>query len=373
MRRVGIVCGAGIVSGKEIMALGLAEGLRSRGFSVEVATSDWGDGEFARRLSAKGFTPHRMRLGFISASLDLECLRMTAVQGLYWPQLVRRYRHFAGLVASGPIVHTNWQHLLLLRPWLQPARDFFWVHDILPTTPRYGRLMRWLDARLAGFIVVSKAVGRSLEAAGIAPQRIQLVYNGIANPFGSALPVRAPLGIGIVGQVAPHKGHADLVRAFSMIAARIPSVDLHIFGAGPPEFEAELRREIESVGLGARVRWHGYEPDRRRVFGSFGVCAVPSRCDESFGLVAVEAGLAQQPVIAVRRGGLAEVVEDGITGVLIEPESGQALADALLTLVLDPERCRAMGVAGRERALTRFGEATFLDTFTRALQGPARG
>jgi hypothetical protein len=82
---VAIVCGAGIVSGKEIMALELAEGLRGEGCEVEVVTSYWGQRRFGRRSRAAGFPTHIMRLGFISATLTFESSRMTAHQMISGP------------------------------------------------------------------------------------------------------------------------------------------------------------------------------------------------------------------------------------------------------------------------------------------------
>ena len=90
MVKVAIVCGGGIVSGKEIMALELAKGLRDTGCEVEVVTSFWGNREFLRRLQDENLRAHIMRLGFISATLNLECLRMTAHQMLFWPGLSPR-------------------------------------------------------------------------------------------------------------------------------------------------------------------------------------------------------------------------------------------------------------------------------------------
>src|ERR1041384_5416768 len=80
MRRIGIVCGAGIVSGKEIMALQLGEGMKSRGYALDFVTSSWGSADFSKRLRELSIAAHVVRIGFISATLTLNCLRMTAHQ-----------------------------------------------------------------------------------------------------------------------------------------------------------------------------------------------------------------------------------------------------------------------------------------------------
>src|SRR6266404_2032823 len=114
MANIAIVCGAGIVSGKEIMALELISGLREQGYVVDVVTSSWGSGEFRRRCEKSGFRTHVMRLGFISATLNWESLYMTAHQALHWPGLVISYWRFLKRSQPRRIIHTNWHHLLLL-------------------------------------------------------------------------------------------------------------------------------------------------------------------------------------------------------------------------------------------------------------------
>ncbi len=76
------------------MALELAKGLRDNGCDVEIITSYWGNGEFRRRLEDEKLPAHIMRLGFISATLNRESMRMTAHQMLFWPKLLMDYGHF---------------------------------------------------------------------------------------------------------------------------------------------------------------------------------------------------------------------------------------------------------------------------------------
>jgi glycosyltransferase involved in cell wall biosynthesis len=80
------------------------------------------------------------------------------------------------------------------------------------------------------------------------------------------------------------------------------------------------------------------------------VVVFPSVFRESAGLVAVEAMAAARPVVATRVGGLPELVADGVTGILVDPQAPQQLASALLRLLTEPGVATAMGSAGRERA-----------------------
>ena len=182
MMKLAVVCGAGMVSGKEIMALELGEGLRDRGHSIHYVTSLWGDGKFGQRLEEAHFEKTRMRLGFISATLTLSCLWMTADQLLRVPGLWFDYRRFLREFNPAQIIHTNWHHLLVLFPFLEPRRDWFWLHEVVPDKPQYRRVFGALDRRLRGWIPVSHAVKASLIRIGIPEARIHVIHNALADP-----------------------------------------------------------------------------------------------------------------------------------------------------------------------------------------------
>jgi glycosyltransferase involved in cell wall biosynthesis len=84
------------------------------------------------------------------------------------------------------------------------------------------------------------------------------------------------------------------------------------------------------------------------------IVLVPSRYAEPFALVGIQAALMARPVVGSAAGGMVEMIEDGRTGLLVEMENARALADAAAALLRDPERARAMGAAGRARALREF-------------------
>ena len=369
MPKVAIVCGAGIVSGKEIMALELAKGLRDKGCEVEVVTSSWGNGEFRRRLQDENLPAHIMRLGFISATLNFDCMRMTAHQMLFWPTLLRSYRQVLCKIRPDKIIHTNWHHLLLLWPFLNLKRDLFWVHDIV--LPRYRRLFRSFERRLNAFVPVSHAVAKSIEKLGIPKTKIHVIYSGIEDPAqGPATSNGKPrlLAIGIVGQIGPWKGHEDLLAAFSRGVACDPTIELHVFGKGQPEYEKHLNKQAVTLGIENKIIWHGFVADRAKVYQSMDICVVPSRCDEALGMVAIEAAFFGIPVIASRRGGLQEVVEDDVTGLLFPSGEIDKLASALNRLVGDADLRQAMGTKARQRMIAKFSQDGFIGDFFRLLK-----
>ena len=370
MLKVAIVCGAGIVSGKEIMALELAKGLRDKGCDVEVVTSFWGNGELRRRLEEERLPAHIMRLGFISATLNLECLRMTAHQMLFWPTLLRSYQRFLKSVRPAKVIHTNWHHVLLLWPLLRPHRDIYWAHEVFADKPQYRRFFSTLTKRIDCFVAVSKAASQSLLKLEVPSNKVVVVYNGISDPVAdwvSKSESVAPI-IGIVGQIGAWKGHEDLLAAMQLLIKNYPATKLHIFGKGSPDYEALLHRMAVKLKIDDKVVWRGYVSDRDTIFRELAILVVPSRFEEPFGLTAIEAAFFSIPVIASRSGGLLEIVEDGITGLFFECGKIEQLARHLIGLISDTDLRQRMGKVARERAISTFSRDRFVRQFREILE-----
>jgi glycosyltransferase involved in cell wall biosynthesis len=370
MGDIAIVCGAGIVSGKEIMALELGRGLSEAGAEVHFVTSRWGSGEFVNRTQAIGIPTCRLWLGFISATLRLNTVWMTADQLLRWPSLWVGYRRFLKDVRPDKIIHTNWHHALLLWPSLRPNRDIYWLHELMPNKSRYRRLFQRLSKRLGCFVAVSHAAGKSLSDLGVPSDKIRVIHNGITDPARDDRQSRntGTAIIGIVGQIGAWKGHEDLLQAFQVVLQTRPDVRLHIFGKGAPDYEAFLRRRTADLGVEHNVVWRGFVEDIAEVYREMDLLAIPSRCEEPFGLTAVEAGFFGIPVVAVRRGGLPEVVKDGVTGYLFKAGNVGQLTDSLINLISNPALRCEMGQNGRNRAQSLFSRDRFVRDFAAVLE-----
>jgi glycosyltransferase involved in cell wall biosynthesis len=248
-----------------------------------------------------------MRLGFISATLTFDALRMTAHQLCYWPALLLTYRRFLRNFAPDQIVHTNWHHLLLLAPFLKSSRDIYWVHEVLPDKPQFRKVFDWLARRLKCFVAVSNAVAESLYQIGIPRAKVRVIHNGIKDPSGFTKPkvdTYKQFRIAIVGQVGEWKGHDDLLDAFGAIQKKHSNSELHIFGRGAVEYERHLKERILCLGITEQVFWHGFISDRKVMFRGMAVCVAPSRSQDPLPTTASEAGFFGIPVIGTRRGGL---------------------------------------------------------------------
>lgn len=368
--RAMIICGAGILSGKEMMALELGQGLRQAGRAVSYVTSLWGDGKFRARLAELGFPMACMRIGFISATLTLECMRMTADQLIRVPGLWLDYRRFLRTQAPEHIFHTNWHHLLVLWPFLNSTRDWFWLHDVVPDKPHYRKLFGALSRRMRGFVPVSNAVKASLLRVGIPEEKIRVIHNGLTNPVpddGTRARDWAGVRLGVAGQVAPWKGQQHLLEAFALVGKKYPGTELHLFGDGVPSFVAELKQRADALGMGRQLSWHGFVKDRAEIYSQMDICVVPSPVTEALPTVAIEAAFFGLPVIASRIGGLPEIVEHGRTGFLFEPGNVDELTARLDELIGSAEQRGVMGKAARQHARTHFGLSRFVSDFEKLI------
>jgi glycosyltransferase involved in cell wall biosynthesis len=294
-----------------------------------------------------------------------------------WPELLIGYKALLQTLKPEKVLHTNWQHLLLLFPLLHPRRDSFWVHEVFPDKQQYRLLFRLLSRRLQYFAPVSEAVSESLRRLGVPKKKIRVIHNGLASP--DEVVERLPnlddgIRIGIAGQVNEWKGHDDLVEAFGQISAKWPNVELHIYGRGSDDYERELKRKSAKLGVDNKVKWHGFISDRAAIFGNLDICVVPSRTEDPLPTVAIEAAVFGLPVIATNRGGLPEIIEDGVTGILVRSDDPDDLAAAIQRLLASPELRSSMGIRAREHMLRHFSKERFVRDFMSLLEiNPACG
>jgi glycosyltransferase involved in cell wall biosynthesis len=366
-----IVCGAGIVSGKEIMSLELGRGLTQRSYCASFITSFWNNGDFVDRLKQIGLPVYILPIGFISATLTWKCIRMTAEQAWRWPGLLWGYWRILRVVKPAKVIHTTWHHLLLLVPFLRPDRDLFWLHEFIPDRPQYRVVFRWFARRIGCFICVSDAVANSLRKIGIIEAKIRVVHNGLADPAGAEDGIREEserIRIGVVGQVGRWKGHDDLLEAFALVHSRHPKAELHVFGNGESAYRKELEQRVAKLKLATWIEWHDFVADRRLIYRNLDICVVPSRSHDPLPTTAIEASFFGLPAIATRRGGLPEILEHEVNGLLVEAEQPQQIAEAICRLIENPALRQSLATKARQTAIERFGQERFLKNFLSILQ-----
>jgi len=211
-------------------------------------------------------------------------------------------------------------------------------------------------------------------------ERVRVVHNFLdLERFDSSVQSRETLFegiadkslIGFVGALHPIKGLESFLDALVEVFPKDPDSLAVIVGAEKiVDYSEGLRERARGLGILERVRFIGHRDDIPSVMKSLDILVVPS-LSEPFGYVNIEAGAAAKPVVATRVGGIPEIVVDGETGILVEPENSEQIAEACLKLLKDKELRLRMGDAGRIRVekffSIEYGLARFEKIFERQL------
>jgi len=175
---------------------------------------------------------------------------------------------------------------------------------------------------------------------------------------------------GVVGRLAlPEKGQDLFLAAAGEVAEAFPRAYFVIVGEGP--CRPELERIAREVGISDRVIFDSTQDEVPRMMAAFDLAVLPSR-REGFGIVLLEAMASRKPVVATNVGGIPEIIEDGLTGMLVPPCDAPALARAMVRLLSDRQQCDMMGEEGRRRVEASFGiekTAARLESLYRSLSG----
>ncbi|MFY9572174.1 MAG: glycosyltransferase [Blastocatellia bacterium] len=156
----------------------------------------------------------------------------------------------------------------------------------------------------------------------------------------------------IVARLHPEKGHHYLFEALPEVRRRVNRpVRLLVAGTGP--FDSAYKEEVRALGCEDIVSFLGFRKDSADLMAAADLLILPSVA-EAFGLVLAEAIYLGTPVIATRAGGIPEIVDDGVDGVLVAPADTKALADAIVDLLNNPEKRRRLAGAGREKITASF-------------------
>jgi glycosyltransferase involved in cell wall biosynthesis len=268
--------------------------------------------------------------------------------------------YFAGVISQVPVVST-------VHVW---SRDFAYRY-----LPRHNH---W-------FVAVSDYMRGVLLDRGLPPNRVQTVHNGtewaapdFLIPSGS-LSVRAELGvpadselIGLFGRVDAFKGHPILVRAVRSIIDRCPRAYFVFVGHAEPGIQQALWEMASVDGAADRLRFTGVRNDVPRLMEAMDIVTLPS-LTEACSMAIIEAMAVGKPIVATRAGGNLELVEDGVTGLLVD-RTPEAFSAAISSLMLNPARRAAMGEAGRQRAGNSFSAqamALNMESLYRRILSPA--
>jgi|GEM_PF-1477114 len=212
----------------------------------------------------------------------------------------------------------------------------------------------WSAARfvLVNASAVGEAHGRE---RGLPAEKVVVVPNGVPDDPARAQPMDSPdsFNVGTLGRLSRLKGVHHLIAATGRLAAS--GIPVHLAVAGDGSEASALRDLAASSGIADRVRFEGFVPDERagEFLAGLDVFVLAS-LTEGLPFTVMEAMRAGLPIVASRVGGVPEMIEDGVSGILYEAGDEAALAESLERLWRDPDLARRLGIAARRRYEERF-------------------
>jgi glycosyltransferase involved in cell wall biosynthesis len=328
MPRLLAVCQVDHAGGAEVGLLRLIPRLAARGWEITLTTPE--DGPLREQATALGCAWKTLDPGGLEAGAGARAIAS-------WPRARRLSR-------DHDVTYLNGTVAARLLPALIGQRTVMHVHDMVARVPRH-----WHGADVV--LADSEAVARRLDGLDV-----HVVYCPVELDPPPATAPWADDGrpvIGFIGRIEPRKGPLDLIRAAPAIRAGAPDARIVVVGDDPYGSDPGYLEQVRSARDVEHYPWAENAPGLMR---HLDVLVAPSR-SEPFGTVLSEAMAVGTPVVATRVDGLVEVVEEGVTGVLVEPDDPPALAAAVLRVLSARE---PMGAAGRERA-RRFGADAYAE------------
>jgi glycosyltransferase involved in cell wall biosynthesis len=371
-----LLCG-----GTENQAIMLARSLHNRGFSVEVACLRR-LGPFVEEIGNLGIPLSEYRIpGFYSFAALVQKAKFLRYLREHRIDVMHAYSFYGNVfgivparLAGTPVV-------------IASIRD-----RGAYLTPMQKKVQRWV-CRLADCVLVNaEAVKTWLASEGYDASRIVVIPNGVEmSRFSEPRQpgrIRSELGIAadvplvmVVSRLVRQKGLEQFLEAAQMLAPRFPDARFAIVGYANPaeqDYEASLKALADRLGVADRVVFTGLRHDVPALLAAASVSVMPS-LNEALSNVLLESMAAGAPTVATRVGGTPEAIVDGVTGLLVEPGDGSALADSISTLLVDRELAARLGAAARKaieerysiETMVRATEQLYLDLLARRQRKPS--
>jgi len=345
--------------GQSAVVVLLAQELAKRGHELLVAGVE--GSELVKRANAAGLPIDytlKLQRGFRPRSFFGDVWRLRRLWSQFRPHII---------LTNG--AQDTWTCALARWLYRSPARLVRWRHNSFAVRPHYFN--RWLYGRLIHHVVVSSSeIAPLLVGTGLVPKERVTVFPP-STPLENCLNavprknLKKDLNVGegtltlCVGRLAPEKGHAVLFRAWRKVKEQLPDAYLAIVGHGSQESALfALRAEL---GLEQHVHFLGFRDDVPRLYASSDLAVLSPIAGESFGIALLEAYATGLCCVATDIGGVKDLVIEGETGLLVPPNNEDALAEALVKALCDPDLRSTLGATGRARVLQKFTPGSLAD------------
>lgn len=236
-----------------------------------------------------------------------------------------------------------------------------WHVRVIESEGLYDRFLASLCTQL---ITVSMAVQKRFDwLLKKNPEKIAVIHNGVDlqefNPEINGNDVRQefdiPLDIpvaGVLGNLIPWKGQEYFIQAANEVIKTVPAARFLVVGDG--ECRKKLESLAEKLGLKGKIIFTGRRSDIPRIIAAIDVVVHSSISPEPFSRVIIESMASGKPVVAMNEGGILEVIEDSISGILIPPKNSSLMAQAIIDLFNDKEKAKKIGLTARKNVEEKF-------------------
>jgi len=346
-----LLCGSFHLGGSERNVVQIATGLDRARFTVSVLGLT-GDGPLREQLESRGvpvreagwsFDPHRLWPEFERLQEQVEEVAPDIIHIFNYPTIY--FGLAAGVGANVPVRVVAIQARDTWKGWTE------WIMD------------RMIRPAVTVYLADGDGARRfAIHHQGLNPDRVRLLYDGpdLAGliPSSSTTALRERFGlrpdrpaVGVVARLQDaHKGQSVFLRSVARLPADL-AAQFILVGGG--EDEPVLRKLAEDLGLGDRVVFAGPQPQLADVLHALDILVIPSLRFESVPKILLEGMAVGRAVVASRVGDIPELVEDGVTGILVEPGEPASLAAAILRLLTHPDEAKALGDQARAALRSR--------------------
>jgi len=356
--------GIGSIGGSERMLILMVEQLAERGYHPIVVCP----------------SPSPLQRELAACAIETYDVSFTA-----WRKLKTLFARSKSVRALESIIES-------VQPQIIHVNDMWWVPQVLRASRRFpipvvahvrqriepSKVIFYELDKVDFVFTVSDNIWHSVEASGVSPHQIKMLYDGCrVNRFHRNVnghEIRQALGfshgdvvLGTVANLFPRKGYDVMLRAMPMLIAEAPHTHYLIIGKGENAYERQLRSQVKRLYLEERVHFLDFQYNVFPYLAALDVYVQPSRL-EGLGCAVQEAMAMKKPVVSTDAGGLPEIVRHQYTGLLVKPDDAHALAQAVLDLLSDAERCRIFGARGCQRIEEQFALEMMMDKLVQSYQ-----
>ena len=314
-----IFCGGYLIGGQEIVTINYIKELIKLKVQVHCIINSWSDGDFENRLTELSIPFTSVKLGFIYPKKPFWTLDTL----LCFPNAIKKIKFVISSFKPDAYYHTSYRTIFMLQHFLK-TEHILHVHENIAPNYFNKYLLKSINGKTKKFITVSETTKNYLIRGGINSSKIEVLYNGTEIlPITKKVKKDISLNLGIVGQIAPHKGHETLIEALTILKQRNIYFKLNIFGKGSSDYVNYLKKLIVKYELNDAVEWMGFNTNLDYIYSQIDILIMPTQIKEAFGMIIIEAGIRSVPTLAANVGGPSEIIKDNYNGWLFE--SGNVL------------------------------------------------